>query len=308
MKRIPAEESFSRLPAPRDYYSGMGCPPFPVPENIILFYRGGVFDPFFLNESYSWSHHRYVAVFNFAEPLQVLLEEDIIRIGEHECLLILPHQYHRFINDHQRHLSLAFVTFTLGETVYFENMHDTVFRFGEDVEETLETVVHDYRGGEARILPYRAALLLIQAFGNGEDHPGLLNPMDNRSGSHETSSHEMIIRIIRAVRGDRSAAIGDISRALGYSESYMRSRFKRKMGVPLGRFILEMRLARAKQALLETDDSISRIADSCGWGSLYAFSRSFRNHCNMSPSEYRRAVRLNPRAGESKRFVQAAPK
>lgn len=74
----------------------------------------------------------------------------------------------------------------------------------------------------------------------------------------------MIIWIIRAVRGDRSAAIGNISRALGYSESYMRS--------------------------------------------LYAFSRSFRNHCTMSPSEYRRAVRLTPRAGESKRFVQAAPK
>ena len=303
MKPVQAEKFFSELPIPHDYYSGKGLPPFPTPQNILLFYRGGVFDPFFLNSAYSQSHHRYVAIFNFADDLQVLVDESIIRIGGHECLLILPHQYHRFINDYQRHLSLAFVTFTLADTVYFENISNTAFGFGEEVEASLETVIRDYRSGRECSLPYRAALLLLQSFKNGEGEGG--------GGVFETlcsraRSHDLVIQIVRAVRSERSADIGRLSEMLGYSESYIRRRFKLKMGIPLGRFIVEMRMARAKKLLLESDYSVSRIADSCGCGSLYSFSRSFRNHCGLSPSEYRRTARSNPRTGESKRFAEAS--
>lgn len=280
MDRKSLERGFSELPRPKDYFHGRGFTEFPTPENILLFYRGGVLDPRILHADYN-QHHRYVAIFNFAQAIQVILDEAIIRITEGEGLLILPYQYHRFINEGQKQLSLAFITFSMAETVYFENRRNVAFRWGGEVEGILDSIFQDYRNGAEENLPYRTALLLRRVFEGGEG---------DISGMYEHAlSEPLILRIIRAVQGNYSAGIGEIADMLGYSERYLRGCFRQRMGLPLGRFILELRLARAKRLLMETRQGVSAVADACGYGSLYAFSRSFRQHCGLSPSAYRKA-------------------
>jgi AraC-like DNA-binding protein len=43
----------------------------------------------------------------------------------------------------------------------------------------------------------------------------------------------------------------------------------------------------AKKLLKNTEDSITDIAKNCGYDSVYYFSRAFRIHEGVSPSEYR---------------------
>ena len=279
MGRASLERGFSQLPQPKDYFRGYGFTEFPTPENILLFYRGGIFDPRTLHSDYN-QHHRYVVMFNFADALQVILDESIIRIAEGEGLLILPYQYHRFINEGQKNLSLAVLTFSMADTVYFENCRNIAFRWDGGMEKTLRSVLRDYRRGTEENLPYRTALLLRRILKGSENGPGGMY--------RHARSEQLILQIIRAAQQNRSAGIPEIADILGYSERYLRGYFRRRMGLPLGRFMLELRLARAKRLLIETAQPVSDIADACGWGSLYAFSRSFKAHCGLSPTAYRK--------------------
>ena len=327
----PAEARFRELPLPQNYFCGQGFPTFPLPQNILLFYRGGAFDPRVLNSGYSQSHHRYVAIFNFSEPLTIILDEAIVRIGEREGLLILPYQYHRFIDEKQEQLSLAFVTFTLHEGPeknttrkvrvqdggehsanrktensvcgpYWEHCRGRAFRYDQRALATLDELVSDYQSDHTETLPYRLGLLLQQSCPKDAPKNGKVNVWPEYPEAN--GRNRLIVQMIQAVQRDLSQTIANLSQSLGYSESYLRSHFKGAMGLPLGRFILELRLAKAKKLLLESDWAVSRIAENCGYASLYAFSHSFKVHNRLSPRQYRQNVRKQQRATEQKLFEQ----
>jgi AraC-like DNA-binding protein len=64
--------------------------------------------------------------------------------------------------------------------------------------------------------------------------------------------------------------------------------FKETYGVPVGQYLLGIRITKAKQLLRFTDRSIEDIGQSCGLGAPYYFSRTFHKVEGISPSEYRR--------------------
>lgn len=64
-------------------------------------------------------------------------------------------------------------------------------------------------------------------------------------------------------------------------------RFKKATGSPPQEYVAGLRLKKAKQLLMETDLSIQKISDSCGFSNAYYFCNFFRKHCQLSPSQYR---------------------
>lgn len=53
------------------------------------------------------------------------------------------------------------------------------------------------------------------------------------------------------------------------------------------RFLIVLRINKAKELLFTTTLPISEIAEICGFRSAYYFSKKFREHTDMTPSEYR---------------------
>lgn len=53
------------------------------------------------------------------------------------------------------------------------------------------------------------------------------------------------------------------------------------------RFLVMLRINKAKELLFTTALPISEIAELCGFRSAYYFSKKFREHTDMTPSEYR---------------------
>ena len=68
--------------------------------------------------------------------------------------------------------------------------------------------------------------------------------------------------------------------------------FTQNFGVSPKQYLIDMRIKLAKQLLLEDEKLISDIAESCGFGSVYHFSRTFKQATGMSPTEYRRSVNI----------------
>ena len=68
-------------------------------------------------------------------------------------------------------------------------------------------------------------------------------------------------------------------------------RFKAAFGRTPSEHIAHLRIERAKGLLTQTSYPIKSIAQKCGFESEYYFSNFFRQHCGLSPTQYRTMVR-----------------
>lgn len=73
------------------------------------------------------------------------------------------------------------------------------------------------------------------------------------------------------------------------SEVYFRRLFLKRYGMSPKQFIIDIRLARAKQLLSEGITKIGTVASDCGFQNQYHFSRLFKEKVGLTPTEYRRA-------------------
>ena len=77
----------------------------------------------------------------------------------------------------------------------------------------------------------------------------------------------------------------------GLSESAFSRLFKSCTNRTVPQYVNELRIARACRLLAETDQTVSQIADACGYPTPAHFQRQFHSHQNRSPLVYRLAVR-----------------
>ncbi len=83
--------------------------------------------------------------------------------------------------------------------------------------------------------------------------------------------------------------MSDIAEKANISEVYFRRLFKEKYNLSPLEYIEEMRMSKAKEMLLSDENiNITEIAESCGFFSVYAFSRAFKNMVGMSPAKFRK--------------------
>jgi len=83
-------------------------------------------------------------------------------------------------------------------------------------------------------------------------------------------------------------SIGQMSKDLGYCDSYLSRVFKEKMGTTLQAYITMKKMEKAVEMIERGDFTITEIALRLHFESLQSFSKSFRRTIGISPMEYRR--------------------
>ena len=79
----------------------------------------------------------------------------------------------------------------------------------------------------------------------------------------------------------------EIASASGISTVYFRKLFTMKYHMPPMKYVRQKRIDKAKDLLTsQYYGSITDIAYSCGFGSLYHFSKAFKEETSVSPSEF----------------------
>lgn len=77
----------------------------------------------------------------------------------------------------------------------------------------------------------------------------------------------------------------------GYSVWHFQRIFSARTGVPMARYIRELRLKLAARMLSETDLPILEISQQFGFTSQQAFTRIFTRTFHLPPGEYRKRIR-----------------
>jgi AraC-like DNA-binding protein len=118
-----------------------------------------------------------------------------------------------------------------------------------------------------------------------EDTASLLLPTDE--GPNDPIIDRALNLIDRNFAKDLSDM--DIAGELGLSTSHFRYLFRKATGLPFHKYLIGLRLERARQMLLQEDLPVSEIAEAVGFSGLPHFSRAFSQRFSVNPSTLRRA-------------------
>lgn len=84
----------------------------------------------------------------------------------------------------------------------------------------------------------------------------------------------------------REDCLSSMPEAAGTSARHLQRLFKEHLGLRPFKYLLDLRLNRARVLLTETDLSVTDVAEACGFGTGGTFARYFRQRFGVNPSRY----------------------
>lgn len=84
--------------------------------------------------------------------------------------------------------------------------------------------------------------------------------------------------------------VEELARAAGMSRATFAERFHRTVGIPPIEYLLEWRIAIAKDLLCRERPPLAQVAERIGYQSASAFSTAFTRHAGCSPSTFARSA------------------
>lgn len=87
---------------------------------------------------------------------------------------------------------------------------------------------------------------------------------------------------------ERKWTLNDLARLANVSPYHLSHIFRRNVGVPVYQFVVRTRLAKALEAVLDTNTELAAIAQESGFATHSHFTTHFRNFFGLTPVELRR--------------------
>jgi len=121
------------------------------------------------------------------------------------------------------------------------------------------------------------------------------------AASPSVATRRLIARTKEFVAGNLGEAfrLGDVGRSVGASPAYLTDVFRRCEGVPLHRYTVQLRLARALDELPRAAD-LTGLALDLGFSSHSHFTAAFRRAFDCTPSEFRESSRTRGAAAAAR--------
>ena len=118
---------------------------------------------------------------------------------------------------------------------------------------------------------------------------------------------ERLLRITSYVKDNfkQQITLNELSQIEFLSVHYLSKFIQKHLGMPFSKYVDSIRLDHGVKDIVFTDIPLTQIALDNGFASVKAFNRAFKEFYQQTPSEYRRAVEMEPKKTESNKVTLA---
>ncbi|MDD2710482.1 MAG: AraC family transcriptional regulator [Verrucomicrobiae bacterium] len=277
------EHLVQTLPKPRDYFQGVSLHWPGIPQKVLLFSRGQEL----ANQSKPGLHHRFVMILSLQGRGEVIVDEKFHQLGPHQGILIFPFQRHYYARFRKEKVVWLFITFEFANPDALPSLHNRSFRLDNEHLAMTGHIVNSFLdapktapGGQTPGLWLSLLLVSLQRAARRRAEPPAYPPTRT-----QTILQKMTQFLAR--HSHHSVPLTDIAQASGVSISHLRRICRQTLNLSLGRFARQVRINQACTLLRDARQNITEIAATCGFNSVFAFSRAFKKETGLSPLKYR---------------------
>jgi AraC-like DNA-binding protein len=119
------------------------------------------------------------------------------------------------------------------------------------------------------------------------DHDGHSRSADWLSGDNHAQRIVQSMTIYVHEHFQRPMSLSEVATTLGMNASYLSDLFSRNLGMPFHQYLVEIRMANARQLLLAPHRRICDVACAVGYSSADQFRHAFKAHAGVPPSAWR---------------------
>lgn len=111
--------------------------------------------------------------------------------------------------------------------------------------------------------------------------------VEEKRDSQQRKSRQQILKLLQEHCFDPSFSLSRLSELADYSATHINRCLREETGLSFIQLVTNLRLARARQELVDTDDRIKDIVTRCGYVDMASFARKFKEVEGLTPGEYR---------------------
>ena len=235
--------------------------------------------------TYPFHVHRCPEIFCVTEgSMAVTVEDKEYSVQEGDTVVIWSHQVHCFAaKGHCRHELCIFAPelvqrFFLTHAGEYPKSPVISAQSGSHIPH----LVHLLKEEQSI---YKTKGLLYLLCGEIEQHTEFLK----RTRGKQESGAALLSQILAYVNENyqQDCSLDSIAEALSYEKTYLSKFFSRRIGITLAEYVLQVRLARASDLLLNSEANIIDVSTASGFNSPRTFNRNFAEQFGVTPSQYR---------------------
>jgi len=111
----------------------------------------------------------------------------------------------------------------------------------------------------------------------------------DKSTLHSNARLNRVNCYVRRHYSDKITLV-EVAKVACLEERYFSTFFHRKTGICFKYWLNQLRIKKAKEAIIESDVSITKIAFLVGYQDLRTFERAFKRHAGVTPSRFRKNI------------------
>lgn len=257
-------------------------------------------------------HNFWELVYLDSGNATVIADNSSFKLKQGEAFFHKPNEHHNIFTDDD-FANSAIITFDC-KSRSLRSLAGRIIKFGEYEKSLLNKIINEAKisyGDKLNELYLTKMTKKLQAPFAAEQIikncielliVSLIRNMQNNSNStigiSVNTSSDKIVESVCNILQDRLNSSGkinldSISYKLGFSKSYIKAQFKKKTGFSVIQYYIDLKIDKAKKLLSQQKFTVSEIADMLGFSSVYYFSRQFKTHTDMSPTEYINSIKAD---------------
>lgn len=257
-------------------------------------------------------HNFWEIVYIDSGEVSVIADDKAFNLKQGEAIFHKPNEYHNIFTA-DKFANSAIISFecTSRAMSFFK---DKIIKFSDSEKELLNKIIIEGSknfeeklnelylmkmtkktdapfGGEQLIKNY-IELLLISLIRNNTTIENKDRISESIRSKH---SNEIVEKIITILKENIYSEINltMIANELFFSKTYLKNLFSKQTGTSIIQYYIDLKIDEAKKLISQSKYSFTEISLMLNFNSVHYFSRLFKMHTGMSPSEYAKSIKVD---------------